>query len=91
MVCRRYLKLSEEKIDALLKRLRVVATVVDPQLTLEVVGKDPADNRVLECAMAGEASYIVSRDTHLLELKEYQGIVTLDPASFLAVLSLRGQ
>lgn len=91
MVCRRYLKLSEEKIDALLKRLRVVATVVDPQLTLEVVGKDPADNRVLECAVAGEASYIVSGDTHLPELENFQQIVILDPAAFLAVLSLSGQ
>ena len=36
---RRYLKLSEEEIGGLQKRLRVVATVVDPQFTLEIVKK----------------------------------------------------
>ena len=42
---RRSLRLSEEEIGGLQKRLRVVATVVDPQFTLEIVKKDPADNR----------------------------------------------
>jgi putative PIN family toxin of toxin-antitoxin system len=85
---RKYLKLSEEEIDALQKRLRVVATLVKPQFTLEVVRKDPADNRVLECAVAGGASYIVSGNTHLLELGEYQQIIITKPAAFLAVLSV---
>jgi putative PIN family toxin of toxin-antitoxin system len=85
---RRYIKLSEEEIDRLQKRLKAVAAVVDPHFTLEIVKKDPADNRVLECAVAGEASCIVTGNTHLLELGEYQQIVILRPAEFLAVLSL---
>jgi putative PIN family toxin of toxin-antitoxin system len=85
----RYLKLSKEEIDGLQKRFRAVATVVDPQFTLEVVKKDPADNRVLECAVAGEASYIVTGNTHLLELGECQQIVILKPAEFLTVLNLK--
>jgi len=85
---RKYLKLSEEEIDGLQKWLRVVATLVDPKFTLEIVEKDPADNRVLECAVAGEASYIVTGNTHLLELEEYQKIVILNPAAFLTVLSV---
>jgi putative PIN family toxin of toxin-antitoxin system len=85
---RKYLKLSDEEIDGLQKRLRVVAVVVDPKFTLEIVEKDPADNRVLECAVAGEASYIVTGNTHLLELGEYQQIVILKPAAFLTVLNV---
>ena len=87
---RRYLKLSEEEIGGLQKRLRVVATVVDPQFTLEIVKKDPADNRVLECAVAGEASYIVTGNAHLLEFGEYQQIVILRPSAFLSLLKLGG-
>ena len=85
---RRYLKLSEEETDALQERLRVVATLVKPQFTLEIVRKDPADNRVLECAVAGGASYIVTGNTHLLELGEYQQIIIIKPAAFLTVLSV---
>ena len=88
---RKYLKLSEEEIDTLLKRLSAAAVVVDPQPTLKVVETDPTDNRVLECAIAGGASYIVTGDTHLLELKEYRQIVILEPAAFLTVLKLEEQ
>lgn len=53
---------------------------------LNIIEADPADNRYLECAVATGANYIVSGDAHLLELGEYQGIVILSPASFLALL-----
>ena len=85
---RRRLQLSDDEMDTLLKRLSVVATIVDPHPNLDVIQTDPADNRVLECAAAGEATYIVTGDNHLLGLKEYQQVVILDPAAFLAVLQL---
>lgn len=87
---RKYLKFSDEEIDTFLKRLRTTATVVDPEITVEVVQDDPDDNRVLECALVGGASYIVSGNTHLLELKEYRQIVILNPVGFLAALKLEG-
>lgn len=63
---------------ALLRRFGSAATVVEP---------DWADNRVLECAVAGEASYIITGDAHLLQLKEYRGIVILTPVEFLTFSS----
>ena len=81
--------MSQEQIDAWLERFQLVAIVVDPQLRLDVVEKDPDDNRVLECAVASGAAYIVSGNTHLLELKEYEGIVILDPAAFVTLLKLQ--
>jgi putative PIN family toxin of toxin-antitoxin system len=59
--------------------------VVEPVEQLAVIQKDPADNRYLECARAGDASYIITGDIHLLELKEYQDIYILTPANFLAL------
>ncbi|GFP35461.1 hypothetical protein HKBW3S43_01252, partial [Candidatus Hakubella thermalkaliphila] len=35
---------------------------------------DEEDNRILECAVGGNADLIVSRDRHLLTLKKYQNI-----------------
>lgn len=40
---------------------------------------DEADNRVLECAVAGKADLIVSGDKHLLKLKSYQNIPIQKP------------
>jgi hypothetical protein len=61
---------------------------VNRQVTF--VTNDPDDNRVLECALVGGASYIVSGNTHLLELGEYRQIVILNPVGFLAALKLEG-
>ena len=68
---RKYLKASEEELEDFLRHLRTTAIVVEPQMTVDVVQKDPDDNRVLECALAGGASYIVSGNTHLLDTECY--------------------
>lgn len=47
------------------------------------VQDDPADNRVLECALAGGAQVIVSGDRHLLDLAELEKIPILRPRAFL--------
>jgi predicted nucleic acid-binding protein len=50
---------------------------------LSVVERDKSDDRILECALEAKADYIISGDSHLLSLKEYQGIRILSPADFL--------
>lgn len=87
---RKYLKFSDEEMVDFLKYLRAAALVVDPDITVEVVQADPDDNRVLECALAAGAVYIISGNTHLLELEAYHQIVILNPVGFLAALKLRG-
>jgi putative PIN family toxin of toxin-antitoxin system len=82
----KYLKLPQETIPSLLGHLVKVATFVEPQIKLNVIEDDPDDNRVLECALTGGATYIISGDIHLLNLKEYQGIIILSPAGFLTLL-----
>ena len=44
---------------------------------------DPDDDRVLECAVAGRADYIVSGDRHLLKLGSYDDIPILTVRQFL--------
>ncbi len=83
---KKYLEGPNQTIGILLKRFGTAATLVEPRSALRVIEKDPDDNRVLECALASHASYIVSGDEHLLALKEYEGIVILSPAQFLFLL-----
>ena len=83
-----HIKAPQKTVAALVKRLETVAAVVEPQLSLDVIEEDPADNRVLECAVAGKAGFIVTGDAHLLKLKEYQGVVILNPAAFLVLAKL---
>jgi len=41
-------------------------------------------NKILECALEAQASFIVSGDKHLLEIKEYKGIKIISPKEFLS-------
>lgn len=51
-----------------------------------LVSRDPNDDKFLATAVAGGARYVVSEDTDLLVLQEYQGIRILTGAAFLQVL-----
>ncbi len=41
---------------------------VQPVKRVDVISADPTDNRILECAVAAGADYIVTGDKHLLRL-----------------------
>jgi predicted nucleic acid-binding protein len=51
-----------------------------------VVQRDPMDNIVLECAVAGEAASIVTGDEHLLGLHSFRSITICTPATFQSIL-----
>ena len=83
--------LPEEEIRQFLRLLMTHAIEVNPSEEIAVIARDLSDNRYLECALAGEAQYIVSGDSHLLDLKEYRGIRILTPAEFVTLLKLQGE
>ena len=66
--------------------LKMDAVVVSSKTSLEVVGKDPDDNRILECALEGGADYLVSGDHHLLDLKRFRGMQIVTARQFLTIL-----
>lgn len=78
----------EAKIRLFLEDLAHLAILTAGEHRLNVIAEDPSDNRYLECAVEGDAEYIVSGDQHLLRLATYQRIKILTPREFLAVLAL---
>jgi putative PIN family toxin of toxin-antitoxin system len=82
--------LREDHVQRFLRLLARQAIQVVPSQELTVIERDPADNRYLECALAGDAALIVTADQHLLDLAVYEGIQILTPAGFLALLGLEG-
>lgn len=79
----------EEKIRVFIEDLAHLAILTPGKLTLTVITEDPPDNRYLECAIEGDAEYIVSGDAHLLRLGTCQSTRILTPATFITVLSQR--
>jgi putative PIN family toxin of toxin-antitoxin system len=68
------------------ERLESCALVVTPGLVLQAIQEDPDDDRVLECAVAGQASYVVSGDRHLLKLGLFEGIPIVTVRQFMDAL-----
>jgi uncharacterized protein len=79
----------EEEIDKALRQLSRFSERVQPTHTLDIITVDPPDNRILECADAGRADYIVSGDHHLLRLKQHGNAPIVRVADFLK--QLQGQ
>ncbi len=63
--------------------LSEVAQLVRPRRTLDVLD-DEADNRILECAVAGKADAIVTGDKAMLALQAYRDVRILTLKDYLA-------
>lgn len=72
------------------RQLRVIACLAQPTESIQTIEADPADDRILECAVAAKAELIVSGDSHLLRLGGFRGIVIQRVAEFLRDLQDQG-
>jgi putative PIN family toxin of toxin-antitoxin system len=78
-------KWEEGKVRGAIQAISQTATVLRPRPTLHILEDEP-DNRILECAIAAQADYVVSGDRHLLALKQHAGSTMLSLADFLVTL-----
>jgi len=76
-----------EVVEAILS---IVELIPDPQPE-PVVVDDPDDDHVIACAVAGEAAWLVSGDSHLLRLVVYRGIRIGSPKDFLDAYARRNR
>ena len=58
----------------------------NPTQKLSIVTQDPDDNKILECALAANAHYIVTYDKQILALERYQGTRIITPEQALRML-----
>ena len=71
-------------VRTIVNELLAISELVRPTTKVKVIKADPADNRILECALESSVVCIVTGDRHLLELGQFEGIPILDVATFLA-------
>lgn len=65
-----------------------ISEIIEPNIKLDIVKEDEKDNRALECALAGNCDYIISGDSHLLKLQEFEGIKIYKASKFLKKFKL---
>ena len=80
---------SESELQELLSLFahgfHAIFTVKTPNLN--IVKKDPDDNKFIECAVALNSEYIISGDKAVQEIKNYMGIKVQSPKQFLDAFS----
>lgn len=73
---------SDDVLNHYGKRLNKGFSVVHPEITLHVLQDEP-DNRLLEAAIAGRCSFIITGDKKLLALGSYEETRIVTPRQFL--------
>ncbi len=87
-------RISKKKFDKYLEendRLKFLLAVRNESLFIDIVHEteicsDSDDNKFLELAVSGNASYIITGDKDLLILNTCQGVAIIIPANFLSIV-----
>lgn len=74
---------AEREFREKIRSLFVNASKVKPTKKVFTVKEDPEDNKFLECALEGEADYLITSDRHLLEFGEFAQTKICKPTQFL--------
>jgi putative PIN family toxin of toxin-antitoxin system len=78
---------KEYTVEKAVAKIALIATLVEPNIDIDIIKEDPDDNRVLECAVSARATVIVSGDSHLLNLNDYAGIQIISTIDFIKQIS----
>ncbi len=66
-----------------LEKVTEIATIIEPKQRIKIIKEDQDDNKILECAKEGKSEFIITKDNHLLKLKQFEGIKIITPEEFL--------
>ena len=74
---------GKNEIEFFIKSIEEIGNKIDAKNKIKNGSRDKTDNKYIECAMAGEADYIISGDFHLLEMKKYHNIKIVSAKDYL--------
>ena len=77
---------KEETIKRFFRLIFRKAVITKDLYITERLTDDPSDNIFLACALEGKADYIISRDAHLLNIKQYQRIEIVEVPAFMEIV-----
>ena len=75
--------LHSQQVIGIMSLVRESFDLVVTTRRVKKILKDPDDNHILATASEADASFIISGDKHLLDLKEWEGIRVVSPAVFI--------
>jgi putative PIN family toxin of toxin-antitoxin system len=83
---RRKYSYTTDEVEEFIQRLRLVSHFVESIPEIYIIERDPEDNKILACAIAIQADYVITRDLDLLDIGLYQGIIIIKPEYFIHLI-----
>jgi len=80
---KRYVPLTPQEVEAWISSIQLTAEQVAPERSVRAVAADPDDDKYIDAAIQGGADFVVSGDSHLLEVREFEGVRIVTPRAFL--------
>jgi putative PIN family toxin of toxin-antitoxin system len=74
---------GKDEIEYYIKSIEEISNKIVPKNKIRRGSRDITDNKYIECAITAGADYIISGDTHLLELKKYRSIKIVSAKEYL--------
>ena len=76
-------KPKDETIRRFFRLVFRKAVITKDLYTTDRITDDPSDNKFLACALEAKADFIVSRDPHIRNLKQFHGVKIIDVKGFM--------
>ena len=76
-------KPSEDDINEFIGMIIEHALITKGRYSIKKIADDPTDDMFLACALEAKADFIVSRDPHIRNLKQFHGVKIIDVKGFL--------
>lgn len=87
-ILRQKFNLTEAEIESAEEIIKKSFSLVEPAFSINIVKNYSPDNKILACAMAAKADYLISGDKkHILLLKKIKNIPILSPEQFLKLVA----
>ena len=78
--------LDQESIEKLLSVLKQQALWVSPRIQVNILSRDPADNKFLECALESQADYLITGNIRHFPLKKFHNTRIINPRDFIDLI-----
>ena len=83
----KFKRLNQAKTRRLLLKIRRDAKLVKPSVSVDIVKRDPEDNKFLECALEAQADYFITGNIKHFSFKKFRNIHIITPKEFLDIIA----
>ena len=77
---------GKDEIEYFISSIEEIGVRIVPGKKITNGSRDKTDNKYIECGIAGGVDYIISGDSHLLEMKEYRNITIVSAKEYLEII-----